>query len=159
MVVRAELVVPAAVDAVDEMGFAKLPEAPIPGFVVQLTGAFEQGLGGGAGFGVGPVQALAHHRCYTSSWEAYKALAAHYEWWMMLPHGEFERLIDMGDPVAVLLASHWIALKLVMVRITETEKLGFGKMPEGMEGEKHGMDVGRWVRASGIFLFIGVSNC
>jgi len=62
LVVWTEFVVPTAVNTVDELGFAKLPETPVPGFVVQLASAFEQGLGCGAGFGVGPVQAFTHHR-------------------------------------------------------------------------------------------------
>ena len=62
LVVRAEFVVPTALEPVDEVGFAKLPEASVPGFVMQLAGTFEQRLSSGAGFSMGPVQALAYHR-------------------------------------------------------------------------------------------------
>ncbi|KAM7206272.1 C6 zinc finger protein [Rhypophila sp. PSN 637] len=105
-------------------------------------------------------------KCLASSWEAYKALTAHYAWWMMLPHDQFERLMDPSNQVALLLATHWIALKQVMAPITEVEKRGFAKVPDswkedssssggagaGGQGkkkaEKHDMDVGiiRWLR-------------
>ncbi|KAM7208435.1 hypothetical protein V8F20_001116 [Naviculisporaceae sp. PSN 640] len=99
-------------------------------------------------------------KCLVSSWEAYKALTDHYAWWMMLPHDQFERLINPGNQIAVLLASHWIALKQVMARITEVEKKGFAKVPDSWkegggnkekgeeEASKHDMDVGiiRWLK-------------
>lgn len=102
-------------------------------------------------------------KCLVSSWDAYKALAGHYAWWMMLPHDQFERLINPANQVAVLLASHWIALKQIMAPITETEKKGFAKVPDSWkdgkdEGnarekektktDKHDMDVGiiRWLK-------------
>ncbi|KAK4216233.1 C6 zinc finger protein [Rhypophila decipiens] len=109
------------------------------------------------------------NKCLVSSWEAYKALTAHYAWWMMLPHDQFERLMDPSNQVALLLATHWIALKQVMAPITEVEKRGFAKVPDSWkdssssssshssagqgkekkaEEDKHDMDVGiiRWLR-------------
>lgn len=46
----------------------------------------------------------------------------HYSWWMTLPHDQFQRLVDLSaNPLSVVLATHWIALKQIMVVITETE--------------------------------------
>jgi hypothetical protein len=39
----------------------------------------------------------------------------------MLPHEQFQQIIDPDSQVCVLLASHWIALKQIMATITETE--------------------------------------
>jgi len=56
-----------------------------------------------------------------SSWEGYLAMGKHYEWWMMLPHEEFQRIIDPNRQTTLLLASHWIALKQIMAIITDVE--------------------------------------
>ncbi|KAK3315318.1 hypothetical protein B0H66DRAFT_565067 [Apodospora peruviana] len=87
-------------------------------------------------------------KLYVSSWEAYQALTAHYGWWMMLPHDQFERLIDPNNQVAILLGSHWIALKQIMATITETERKGAAKQPQDEEQNRHDMDVGiiRWLK-------------
>ncbi|MNN15490.1 hypothetical protein D3C81_1285960 [compost metagenome] len=53
---------PAAVFAVDEMTVTEFPEQSVPVFVLLFTGAFEQRTGGGTGFTMGPVQAMADHR-------------------------------------------------------------------------------------------------
>lgn len=57
-----EFVMPAAVAAVDEMRLAEFPEQSVPGFVLRLARAFEQGTGGGTCFGVRPVQAMTDDR-------------------------------------------------------------------------------------------------
>src|SRR5690349_6776196 len=61
--------------------------------------------------------------------KAYLAMTNHYAWWMMLPHDKFQRIIEPGNQVAILLATHWIALKQVMAVITETEDKAAEKMP------------------------------
>src|SRR5450830_1977464 len=61
-IVLIQFVMPTAQFQVDEVHIDKIPEASIPGFVLRLAGAPEQGGGRGAGFGMGPVQALANHR-------------------------------------------------------------------------------------------------
>ncbi|MNQ91045.1 hypothetical protein D3C85_1064090 [compost metagenome] len=57
-----EFVVPAAMGSVDQVAFAVFPETPVPGFVLRLARALEQGAGRRAGLAVNPMQALAHHR-------------------------------------------------------------------------------------------------
>ncbi|KAI0181373.1 hypothetical protein GGR52DRAFT_32825 [Hypoxylon sp. FL1284] len=58
---------------------------------------------------------------YTDSYLAYSTLSRHYEWWMRIPHAQFQHLIDGTRPTSTLLASHWIALKQLMVPVTELE--------------------------------------
>ena len=48
----------------------------------------------------------------------------------MLPHDQFQRLIDPTNQAAILLATHWIALKQIMAVITEAEGGGAAKYPE-----------------------------
>ncbi|EOO00020.1 putative c6 transcription factor protein [Phaeoacremonium minimum UCRPA7] len=74
---------------------------------------------------------------YQSSFGAYKSISDHYGWWMMLPYDDFQRVIDTHNPVMVLLASHWIAIKQIMATITETEH-EFGKRPN----QDRGIDLG-----------------
>lgn len=83
---------------------------------------------------------------YESAWKAYKGITDHYGWWIMLPHDQFQRLIDPTNQVAVLLASHWISLKQIMVTITSREGLARAKQPP--KSADHDMDVGivRWLR-------------
>ncbi|KAK3900233.1 hypothetical protein C8A05DRAFT_45883 [Staphylotrichum tortipilum] len=57
-----------------------------------------------------------------SSWKAYLGLTDLYGWWMMLPHGQFQRLIDPTSQVALLLGSHWIALEQIMAVICDAER-------------------------------------
>ncbi|KAK4102619.1 hypothetical protein N658DRAFT_495332 [Parathielavia hyrcaniae] len=64
-----------------------------------------------------------------SSWKAYIALTEFYTWWMMLPHEKFQALIDPGNQVAILLATHWISVEQIMATITEAELKGAAKMP------------------------------
>ena len=40
---------------------------------------------------------------------------------MLLPHDDFQKVIDTSNPVMVLLATHWIAIKQIMAVITEKE--------------------------------------
>ncbi|CAK7266820.1 hypothetical protein SEPCBS57363_002285 [Sporothrix epigloea] len=58
-----------------------------------------------------------------SPMEAYSAMTRHYAWWMQLPQDQFRQVIDLDKQVFVLLASHWIALKQIMKRITSKEKV------------------------------------
>ncbi|KAK1750002.1 C6 zinc finger protein [Echria macrotheca] len=87
-------------------------------------------------------------KLYVSSWEAYQALSKHYGWWMMLPHEQFQRLIDPGNQTCVLLASHWIALKQIMAIITETDDKAWAKRPEPDRKAQNDMGVGlvKWLR-------------
>ncbi|KAH6610166.1 hypothetical protein Trco_000186 [Trichoderma cornu-damae] len=57
----------------------------------------------------------------TNSFEAYKANSRQHGWWMLLPHGEFQELINADNQVIVLLHSHWIALSQIMAFINEQE--------------------------------------
>ncbi|KAK3387680.1 hypothetical protein B0H63DRAFT_470694 [Podospora didyma] len=90
---------------------------------------------------------------YVSSWGAYRAMTAHYGWWMMMPHEDFQRLVDPDNQVAVLLATHWIALKQIMATITETEEKGAAKVPDSSSSSsgsrpEHSIELGiiRWLK-------------
>lgn len=88
-------------------------------------------------------------KCYVSAVDAYQALRQHYAWWMMLPHDEFQRIIDPSNQVAILLATHWIAVKQIMVTITETEAKGRAKEPENKPNvDEHDPwnGLGKWLR-------------
>ncbi|KAI1329320.1 hypothetical protein F5Y16DRAFT_418183 [Xylariaceae sp. FL0255] len=52
---------------------------------------------------------------YTSATNAWLKLCTHYGWWMNLPHETFQSLIDPNNQTCLLLATHWVALKQVMV--------------------------------------------
>ncbi|KAI1368973.1 C6 zinc finger protein [Xylaria arbuscula] len=81
---------------------------------------------------------------YTSSLEAYQKLCKHYGWWMQIPHENFQLLIDGGNQVCLLLASHWIALKQIMATITGAEH-SQRQNPGRKDGD---MDLGmvRWLK-------------
>lgn len=64
----------------------------------------------------------AQHAYTVKHQTAYVSISMHYSWWMTLPHDQFQRLVDLSaNPLSVVLATHWIALKQIMVVITETE--------------------------------------
>ncbi|KAL8281812.1 hypothetical protein RB597_009498 [Gaeumannomyces tritici] len=89
----------------------------------------------------GAATAAAYHAHLTamaaqmraSPYGAYKAVAAHYGWWMQLPHARFRALVDdaaddddnnnknNNKHVFALLASHWVAVKMVLRPVTEVE--------------------------------------
>lgn len=48
-------------------------------------------------------------------------MTKHYGWWMMLSHENFQHLVDPTNPVCILLATHWIALKQTMAVVMERE--------------------------------------
>lgn len=74
-------------------------------------------------------------------------MSQHYAWWMLLPHDQFQHLIDQDNQVCGLLASHWIALKQIMAIITETEWKAGGeaakKSPRGGDIE---LGIIRWLK-------------
>ncbi|ERT00036.1 c6 zinc finger domain containing protein [Sporothrix schenckii 1099-18] len=75
--------------------------------------------------------------------EAYSAMTRHYAWWMQLPHEQFRQVIDLDKQVFVLLATHWIALKQIMARITSKEEVvstALSRM-ESAEGRSAGKPV------------------
>ncbi|KAI0542157.1 C6 zinc finger protein [Xylaria digitata] len=82
---------------------------------------------------------------YTSSFLAYQLLCKHYGWWMQIPHETFQSLIDGGNQVCLLLASHWIALKQIMANITGVEHRQRPQQPGRKDGD---MDLGmvRWLK-------------
>lgn len=82
-----------------------------------------------------------------SSYGAYKAMTNHYAWWMMLPHDQFQQIVDPTNQVCILLGSHWIALKQIMAIITETESKGFKKTPE-QQSRSGDIELGiiRWLK-------------
>lgn len=77
---------------------------------------------------------------------AYKAMSQHYAWWMMLPHEQFRHVIDPGNQVCILLASHWIALKQIMAIITETEGRASGEAAKKQQGGDIEIGIIRWLR-------------
>lgn len=65
---------------------------------------------------------------------------------MMLPHDKFRRIIDPTNQVAVLLATHWIALKQIMVFITEVEETARQKQPASSSDDPIDPGLLRWLR-------------
>ena len=74
---------------------------------------------------------------------------------MMLPHEQFQYIIDPTRQTMVLLATHWIALKQTMAIITDTEtKACKERHPAGLPGgggdefNKHnvGLGLSRWLQ-------------
>ncbi|KAH6688349.1 C6 zinc finger protein [Plectosphaerella plurivora] len=84
---------------------------------------------------------------HTSSWTAYGGIQKQYGWWIMLPHDKFQELIDLNNQTAVLLATHWIAIKQIMASITRHEHDAAQKSPPPRAGDG-GSDPGmaRWLR-------------
>ncbi|KAI0113734.1 C6 zinc finger protein [Nemania sp. FL0031] len=82
---------------------------------------------------------------YSSSSLAYHMLCKHYGWWMQIPHENFQSLIDGGNQVSLLLASHWIALKQIMATITGVEHRQRRQQTKRNDGD---MDIGmvRWLK-------------
>ncbi|KAK1772523.1 C6 zinc finger protein [Phialemonium atrogriseum] len=80
-----------------------------------------------------------------SSWGAYKAMTTQYGWWMMLPHDQFQRVIDTTNQVNILLSAHWIALKQIMAIITEKEYEAGARPQNATDG---GVEPGmlRWLK-------------
>src|SRR5699024_6703065 len=76
---------------------------------------------------------------------AYKANSREYAWWMMLPHGSFQELINFNRQTIVLLHTHWIALAQIMAFITEREYDLREKKPIKQDND---MDPGfvRWLK-------------
>lgn len=66
----------------------------------------------------------------------------------MLPHEKFQQLIDLSSQTAILLATHWIALKQIMANITRHEHDAAQKAPEPEPGNDGSPDPGmaRWLR-------------
>ncbi|KAM3544630.1 hypothetical protein ARSEF1564_002498 [Beauveria bassiana] len=46
--------------------------------------------------------------------KVYTSIMGHFIWWQSLPFGDFQRIIDLTDQVNILLATHWVALMMVM---------------------------------------------
>ncbi|KAJ2979675.1 hypothetical protein NQ176_g3104 [Zarea fungicola] len=84
-------------------------------------------------------------KLYVNSFDAYKTNSKQYGWWMLLPHGTFQELINMQNQTMVLLHSHWIALSQIMAFITEQELTVRQKYPSQQENR---MDPGflRWLK-------------
>ncbi|KAK4454991.1 hypothetical protein QBC34DRAFT_289273 [Podospora aff. communis PSN243] len=88
-------------------------------------------------------------KLYVGAYDAYQALRQHYAWWMMLPHGDFQRVIDPSNQVGILLATHWISVKQIMATITEMEHKCRAKEPEkkGQVDENDAWNgIGKWLR-------------
>ncbi|KAK0635062.1 hypothetical protein B0T17DRAFT_515185 [Bombardia bombarda] len=73
-----------------------------------------------------------------SSWRG--ALAKHYAWWMTLPHEQFQHVANQNNQAMLLLATHWIALKQIIMMATSTTTVG-------SQAEEMGIDMGmkRWL--------------
>ncbi|KAI1354318.1 C6 zinc finger protein [Xylaria sp. FL0043] len=80
---------------------------------------------------------------YTSPLLAYQMLCKHYGWWMQIPHENFQSLIDGGNQVCLLLASHWISLKKIMATITGVEH---SQRPQHHKRDDEGMGMVRWLK-------------
>ncbi|KAI0011723.1 C6 zinc finger protein [Xylariaceae sp. FL0662B] len=82
---------------------------------------------------------------YTSSFIAYQLLSKHYGWWMQISHEDFQYIIDPRNQTCMLLASHWIALKRLMITITRMENRAGGQEPKEKDGD---IDPGtiRWLK-------------
>jgi hypothetical protein len=71
---------------------------------------------------------------------------------MQLPHDDFQKVVDPGDQVFTLLATHWIALKMIMATITEAEQRVAQEQRRAAGQPEHvrerGIDIGitRWLR-------------
>lgn len=63
-------------------------------------------------------------------------MTRHYGWWMQLPYEQFRQIIDLEQPVFLLLATHWIALKQIMTRITDVENSYADRLVEGREQQQ-----------------------
>jgi hypothetical protein len=68
-----------------------------------------------------------------------------YQWWMMLPHEQFQQLIDPTNQVCILLGAHWIALKQIMAIITEREYDRSKKPPPTPRDGQIDLGMMRWL--------------
>lgn len=66
----------------------------------------------------------------------------------MLPHDKFRRVIDPSNQVALLLATHWIALKQIMAFITDVEDSARAMAPSASSDDPIDPGVLRWLRHS-----------
>ncbi|KAH7366861.1 C6 zinc finger protein [Plectosphaerella cucumerina] len=83
----------------------------------------------------------------TSSWSAYGGIQKQYGWWIMLPHDKFQQIIDLENQTAVLLATHWIAIKQIMANIMVHEHDAAQKAPPARMGDGGGdPGMARWLR-------------
>lgn len=85
---------------------------------------------------------------YINSWDAYKAYTKQYGWWMLLPHCQFQELINPNNQVMLLLHAHWISINEIMAFITGQEHLARGKSPPGQGENAADIDPGfhRWLK-------------
>ncbi|KAK4194511.1 hypothetical protein QBC40DRAFT_353231 [Triangularia verruculosa] len=84
---------------------------------------------------------------YKGAWEGYEAMTGHYGWWMMLPHDEFQILVDVpGDQISVLLGAHWVAIKMIMAVVIEGEMVGSSEREKAVVvvGENEIKEEERW---------------
>ncbi|KAL8366112.1 hypothetical protein RB595_004743 [Gaeumannomyces hyphopodioides] len=88
-----------------------------------------------------------------SPFAAYKAVAAHYGWWIQLPHARFRALVDTASGsshVFTLLAAHWVAIKLVLRPVTEIETRVSAAKQQQQQQRPHreGLEdgIGGWLR-------------
>ncbi|RDA83619.1 hypothetical protein CP532_2842 [Ophiocordyceps camponoti-leonardi (nom. inval.)] len=76
-----------------------------------------------------------------SSFDVSQAHAREYAWWMMLPHANFQQLINFTRQTTILLHTHWIALSQIMALMNDREN-------DSSMRQDRGMDPGfiRWLR-------------
>ncbi|KAJ3481026.1 hypothetical protein NLG97_g7922 [Lecanicillium saksenae] len=84
-------------------------------------------------------------KLYENSFEAYKTNSKQYGWWMLMPHGTFQELINLQNQTMLLLHTHWIAMSQIMAFITEQELSVRQKHPTKQDNR---MDPGflRWLK-------------
>ncbi|KAI2625494.1 C6 zinc finger protein [Xylaria nigripes] len=80
---------------------------------------------------------------YNSSFLAYKMLCKFYSWWMQIPHGNFQSLVDGRNQVCLLLASHWIALRQIMATIIRVEQQ---QQQHRQKQQNQDMGMMRWLK-------------
>ncbi|KAH6900168.1 hypothetical protein B0T10DRAFT_17785 [Thelonectria olida] len=85
---------------------------------------------------------------YVNSWDAYKAYTKQYGWWMLLPHSQFQELINPNNQVMLLLHAHWISINEIMAFITQQEHLARAKEPIDQRENAADIDPGfqRWLK-------------
>ncbi|KAI5462280.1 hypothetical protein BGZ63DRAFT_354236 [Mariannaea sp. PMI_226] len=84
---------------------------------------------------------------YVDSWQAYKSYSRQYAWWMLLPHHQFQELINPNNQVMLLLHAHWVSINEIMTFITQQEQRAQDNPPRVRETQAD-IDPGfqRWLK-------------
>ncbi|KAI5927991.1 hypothetical protein F4810DRAFT_646336 [Camillea tinctor] len=76
--------------------------------------------------------------------QVYNVLFSNYFWWMQMSHEDFQALADPQSQTGLLLSTHWIALKQLMVTSYDVEN---GVVTRSVHRKEHSLDMGiyRWL--------------